>query len=220
VSQTPVELYDYGVLRTLDVGTLFVLELTEPLLVLGSRQTPDILDGGRLGSLTLRRRRGGGGLVLLGPGDLWIDWWIPASDARWSPDVRVSALRAGGWWREALRERLGGDVEVYDGPLAGESSHRVVCFAGRGPGEVFVHGRKAVGLAQWRVREGILMTSLLRASPSVAVVDLLTREPEGLREALDHHTYNSLGVGDPHGLVEDLRRLSGPWGCTAPPLMR
>jgi hypothetical protein len=35
----------------------------------------------------------------------------------------------------------------------------LVCFAGRGPGEVFVGDRKLVGLSQWRSREGALFSS-------------------------------------------------------------
>ena len=35
----------------------------------------------------------------------------------------------------------------------------VVCFAGRGPGEVFVGRRKVVGLSQWRARQGALFSS-------------------------------------------------------------
>ena len=35
----------------------------------------------------------------------------------------------------------------------------LVCFAGRGPGEVFHGGRKLVGLSQWRSRQGALFSS-------------------------------------------------------------
>jgi lipoate-protein ligase A len=213
------ELYDYHALRSLEEATMFVGHLDEPILVLGSSQSPQVLDEARVSSLNLRRRRGGGGLVWLRPGDVWIDWWIPAHDVRWSRDVRVSAARAGGWWREALGACVTRPVEVYDGPLVGEAHHRVVCFAGSGPGEVFVDGRKAVGLAQWRVHEGCLLTSVLPASRSEGVVDLLAIEPEGLRAALAHQTTSSLGIEDSGALVEDLRRLSGPWS-SGPILLR
>lgn len=190
---------------------MFVVRLGEPTLVLGASQSLEVLDKEKLGSLVLRRRRGGGGLVLLRPDDLWIDWWIPAKDARWSRDVRVSSLQVGGWWRDVLRERVNGDVTMHEGSLGGDPSHRVVCFAGRGPGETFVNGRKAVGLAQWRVREGIFVTTVLHAGSSDAVVAMLADPPAGLREALDHHDTSSLDLEDPEELIVALRHVGGPW---------
>ena len=141
VSSEVEELYDYNVVRSLSEPTMFVVRLGEPTLVLGSSQSVKILDRNKVGSLALRRRRGGGGLVLLQPDDLWVDWWIPAADARWSPDVRASSLLVGGWWHEVLTKHVQGDVSTHEGALEGEEAHRVVCFAGRGPGEVFVDGR-------------------------------------------------------------------------------
>jgi lipoate-protein ligase A len=87
----------------------------------------------------------------------------------------------------------------------------VVCFAGRGPGEVFVDGKKAVGLAQWRVREGIFVTTVLHNGPTDGVIDLLSDPPPGLREALDHHVSSSLALHDPEDLIDDLAVRSGPW---------
>ncbi|MGC1420199.1 MAG: hypothetical protein WA786_08810 [Acidimicrobiales bacterium] len=204
------ELYDYDALRSIVEPTMFVVRLGEPTLVLGARQSRSILDVAKLGRTGLRRRRGGGGLVLLQPDDLWIDWWIPTSDTRWSGDVRVSALTSGGWWLEALSQQVDGEINVHDGPLGGEVRHRVVCFAGRGPGEVFVDGRKAVGLAQWRVREGVLVTTVLPAGATASVVGYLSDPPPGLLEALDHHAASSLSL-DPEVLVANLARISGPW---------
>jgi lipoate-protein ligase A len=211
VSPEVEELYDYNVVRSLIEPTMFVVRLGEPTLVLGSSQSVKILDRHKVGSLALRRRRGGGGLVLLQPDDLWVDWWIPSTDARWSPDVRASSLRVGGWWREVLAKHVQGEVSMHEGALEGELAHRVVCFAGRGPGEVFVKDRKAVGLAQWRVREGIFLTSVLHATSSNSVVDLLVDPPAGLLMALDHHVTASLDIDDPEGLLVELRDAGGPW---------
>jgi lipoate---protein ligase len=51
----------------------------------------------------------------------------------------------------------------------------LVCFAGRGPGEVFQRGRKVVGLSQWRSREGALFSSCAYQrwdpAPLVALMD-------------------------------------------------
>jgi lipoate---protein ligase len=205
------ELYDYDVLRSLEEATMFVVRLSQPALVLGSGQSLEILNADKLGDLAVRRRRGGGGLVLLQPDDLWLDWWIPATDSRWSNDVRVSSLQVGHWWQNVLQSRVDGAISVHEGPLEGDVLHRVVCFAGRGPGEVFVDGRKAVGLAQWRVREGIFVTTVLHTGSTEGVVDLLSTPPSGLREALDHHVTSSLALKDPEDLIEDLVATSGPW---------
>ena len=205
------DLYDYDVLRHLVDPTMFIVRLAEPTLVLGGNQSRDVIDVDRTGSMALRRRKGGGGLVLLQPDDLWIDWWIPVDDLRWSSDVRRSAILVGHWWHDVLVSTISGEVRVHEGPLEGEPAHRVVCFAGCGPGEVFVAGRKAVGVTQWRVREGVFLSSVLPAQASSDVVALLAAAPAGLVEALDHHTISSLGIEDPETLVADLAGHSGPW---------
>jgi hypothetical protein len=100
---------------------------------------------------------------------------------------------------------------VHEGPLEGNVLHRVVCFAGRGPGEVFVDGRKAVGVAQWRVREGTFLTTVLHTGPTDTVVALLADPPPGLREALNHHVTSSLELQDLEDVIESLAADSGPW---------
>jgi lipoate-protein ligase A len=201
------DLYDYTQLRRRASATMTVVKVTEPFVVLGSAQPLETLRPGVFAG-PIRRRRGGGGAVLAQPGDLWIDWWIPPNDPRWTKDVRESAVAAGRWWRDALSPLVTGIIEIHEGPLTGASPHRVACFAGRGPGEIFVDGRKAVGLTQWRVREGTLISSVLLAHPSVALVGLLAHSPQGLAEALDHHTRATLGLGDVRATEERLARTS------------
>jgi len=205
------DLYDYSVLRRLDEATMFVARVARPTLVLGGSQSPDVVDASKLGSTALRRRRGGGGLVLLRPDDLWIDWWIPSNDPRWSLDVHVSSIRAGTWWAGALREFTSGVVSVHEGSLEAERMFRVVCFAGRGPGEVFIDDRKTVGLTQWRVREGVFLSTVLHAEETSDVIEYLAAEPKGLREALDHAVLTSLEHADREAVVLRLRQISGPW---------
>jgi lipoate-protein ligase A len=205
------DLYDYDELRQLDAPTVFVARVNSATLVLGGNQSSDVVDASRTGAMVVRRRRGGGGLVLLRPNDLWIDWWIPQSDPRWSNDVRVSSIQVGTWWAEALRERTSEQVYVHDGALEGDPRFRVVCFAGRGPGEVFVNDRKAVGLTQWRVREGVFVSTVLHAGPTTDVLEFLHDVPAGLEDALDHHTLTSLSLRDLDSLVEHLTASSGPF---------
>jgi lipoate-protein ligase A len=143
-----------------------VREVAHRTLVLGSTQPADLVspDALRDRSVELVRRRGGGGAVYLEPGAfLWVDAWIPRDDVLWAHDVSVAAEWVGQWWVEAL-VGVGGSVgvgglSVHRGRSAPGSFGDLVCFAGRGPGEVFVDDRKVVGVSQWRSREGALFSS-------------------------------------------------------------
>jgi lipoate---protein ligase len=204
------ELYDYEALRRLDRATLIRGTVQQPTVVLGSNQDVAILNSDRVALMAVRRRRGGGGVVLLRPGDVWIDYWIPHNDSRWRSDIHQMSGTVGEWWRRALdsRGRLG--LWVHGPTLEGAPELRVACFAGAGPGEVFLGNRKVVGITQWRVREGAFISGVVHRHSSVELVDMLRDAPEGLGEALDHHTLESSGVG-PVGPVIDSLRHSGDW---------
>jgi lipoate-protein ligase A len=161
-----------------------VREVAHPTLVLGSTQSADLVSPDALGerSVELVRRRGGGGAVYLEPGShVWVDAWIPRDDVLWAHDVSVAAEWVGQWWIDAL---LGDGADA--GVVRGLSVHTgrsvpgalgdLVCFAGRGPGEVFLDDRKIVGLSQWRCREGALFSSCAYlewdAEPLLALLSL------------------------------------------------
>jgi lipoate-protein ligase A len=203
------DLYDYGSIRRSDVATMYVARTERPTLVLGGSQATDVLDQNKIARTPVRRRRGGGGLVLLRPEDLWVDWWIPRHDERWNYDVHVSSLRVGQWWADVLSDRVHG-VRLHEGSLEGEDDYRVVCFAGRGPGEVFVDDRKAVGVTQWRVREGVFVSTVLHAEPTSDVLDYLSVIPPGLADALDHHALSTLESVDVASTLAQLRAVSAP----------
>jgi lipoate---protein ligase len=125
----------------------------------------------------LARRRGGGGAVYLGPGEqLWVDVWVPRHDPLWVVDVSAAAEWVGAWWTAALAGIGQHGFEVHRGRSVAGPFGDLVCFAGRGPGEVFRGGRKVVGLSQWRSREGALFSSCayLRWDPAplVALLDV------------------------------------------------
>ncbi len=204
-------LLDYGLVRRHESATIFVHRTDTTYLVLGSRQPASVLREEARRASTLRRRRGGGGIVELHPDGIWVDWWIPASDPRWTPDIRHAADRVGAWWRTALERHGAGSVSVHAGPVSGAAEHLVICFAGRGPGEVFVSGRKAVGLMQWRVREGALLSTQIPARPATRIVPMLAAPPPGIASELHHHTVGTLGLRDTSSLVETLANLGGPW---------
>jgi lipoate---protein ligase len=133
------------------------------MLVLGSTQAATLVDGERLAEagVELVRRRSGGGAVLLAPGNqVWADLWVPFGDPLWSAEPRRSAELVGEWWAAALAGTPVGaaaPISVHRGGPVDPGAGALVCFAGVGPGEVVVGGRKLVGLAQWRSREGALV---------------------------------------------------------------
>ncbi|MFZ1063713.1 MAG: hypothetical protein WAN30_09625 [Acidimicrobiales bacterium] len=214
------DLYDYAALRTLKHVTVFVPQLVQPLIVLGGSQSSEVLSPSRDHQVALRRRRGGGGLVVLAPGDVWVDWWIPSGDPRWSGDVRASSRWCGELWRDTLMTFVDDEVTVHEGPLDGDEAHRVICFAGRGPGEVFIAGRKAVGVTQWRVREGVFLSSVWPAHDSKSALALLRVVPEGLAQALDRQEFASGNNVRPDEIVASLVLRTGASSVRRPNLLR
>lgn len=127
-------------------------------LVLGSAQPDDIAASQEAGVV---RRRSGGGAVLVAPNDtVWIDVVIGRSDPLWDDDVNRAPLWLGRVWTAALVQ-LGVDYgEVFDRYEPGPWG-RLACFASRGPGEVLVGGAKAVGITQRRTRTAARFQTLL-----------------------------------------------------------
>ena len=83
----------------------------------------------------------------------------PARRSLWLMDVAVAAEWVGSWWSAALGEVGCRRAAVHAGKSEPGPLGDLVCFAGRGPGEVFAGERKLVGLSQWRAREGALFSS-------------------------------------------------------------
>lgn len=135
------------------VRAVWVVEVTDPAVVLGSTQSPDAVVPGQ----PALRRRSGGGAVLVEPGGLvWVDVLVPAGDPLWATDVGEAFAWLGRTWAEALGDVGVREAQVHDGPLVTTPWSRLVCFAGLGPGEVTVGGAKVVGLCQRRTRAGAL----------------------------------------------------------------
>ena len=129
-------------------------------LVLGSAQLESTvdLDACARAGVEVVRRRSGGGAVLVEPGSvIWVDVLVAATDELWSADVGRSTWWVGETWAEALRGAGLADLSVWKGPMLRSAWSSVVCFAGLGPGEVVDEARhKVVGISQRRTRHGAL----------------------------------------------------------------
>lgn len=135
---------------------LWHLAVTAPALVLGSAQRDDVDPAAaQLAGVEVVRRRSGGGAVLLVPGEsLWVDLIVPRDDELWDDDITRSFDWLGDLWASVIRDAgVAGAVEVHRGGLVAGPLGRSVCFAGIGPGEVALDGAKLVGLSQRRTRE-------------------------------------------------------------------
>jgi lipoate-protein ligase A len=138
---------------------------TDAAIVLGSRQpvtTVDPVACATRGLAVVRRRSGGGSVLIRPDAVVWIDLVVPHGVA--PDDVRGAMVWAGELWQSAL-----GDVgaldglatTVHDGGMIGSAWCDLVCFAGVGPGEVLAPAGKLVGLSQRRTRQGIRVQGMV-----------------------------------------------------------
>jgi lipoate-protein ligase A len=166
---------------------------TDSALVLGSRQSLEVVDiaaAGAAGLNVARRRSGGGAVVVRREACAWVDVIVPHGLA--PDDIRGAMVWIGEHWLEASRPLLSlsgvGDhldvqhLDVHRGGMLDAPWSELVCFAGIGPGEVLLGGRKLVGLSQRRTRHGLRLQGLAYRSPmTVAITELLVGElPDGL----------------------------------------
>jgi lipoate---protein ligase len=157
-------------------------ELDAPALVLGSTQREDVVDAescARRG-IAVVRRRSGGGAVLLRPGEVtWIDVIVPRGAPGWRADVHAPMTWLGRHLAAAIRVAAGGSIgperlSVHHGRPVTTRWSSTVCFDGLGAGEVLLDGRKLVGISQRRTRDAArLQCAWHSAYDPAALVELL-----------------------------------------------
>ena len=137
--------------------TLSWFEVKRSALVIGSAQPIAHIDTAACEArgIDIVRRRSGGGAVLMQPGDvLWADVLLPVRDALWTDDVSSSAWWLGEVWAQALTNVGATGLSVHRGPMRRTAWSAQVCFAGTGGGEVMLGDHKVVGISQRRTRAG------------------------------------------------------------------
>jgi lipoate-protein ligase A len=200
-----------------------VLEATEPALVLGSAQRDSDVNAAaaRRAGVEVVRRRSGGGAVLVGPGQvLWVDLVIRTGDPLWDQDVGRAAWWVGDAWAAAIDAAALGPCRVWKSAMKASRWSGQVCFAGIGPGEVLVGDQKVVGLSQRRTRHAALFqtAALLTWEPAsiVELLDLGEDDAAGAVAALAGAA-RALGVEQAGAILEGLRSALGRYGPVVGP---
>ena len=159
-------------------AVVWLMEVDAPALALGSRQSVEDADpvACAAAGVDVVRRRSGGGAVLLRPGEVvWLDAVLPRGHARWTDDVHDAMVRVGEAWATALATSVAGRLDVHRGRLVRDSWSDLVCFAGLGPGEVLLDGHKLVGISQRRTRDAARFQCLLHRSVDLPATAALLR---------------------------------------------
>jgi lipoate-protein ligase A len=180
---------------------LRVLRPHDQAIVLGSTQPESVVDRAACASagVAVVRRRSGGGAVLVQPGaQAWVDLLVPPGDPLWQADVGRAAWWVGEAWAEALSAAGLSGLSVWKGPMERRPWSSMVCFAGLAAGEVTtLGGAKVVGICQRRARWGALFqcACLVRWDPA-ALLALLAVSPSDRVEAERALVGAVIGVGE------------------------
>jgi lipoate-protein ligase A len=139
---------------------VWLLTPTRPAIVLGSSQKDEDVDHAfcAANGIDVVRRRSGGGAVYVHPTEsLWIDIVVPRGDALWNDDIGKSMWWIGDWWVALLADAGVVSARVHRGAFERNDWSDIVCFAGKGSGEVFPQEshaqQKIVGISQRRTRD-------------------------------------------------------------------
>ena len=128
-------------------------------LVLGSTQNLSIVDSTecrKRGIEIVKRRSGGGAVLLSSETTVWIDVVLPATHELSVSDIGQAPLWLGKLFQQVLTDLGVVDLTLHETAMEKSDWSTLICFAGRGPGEVFTNdGCKIVGISQRRTREWV-----------------------------------------------------------------
>ena len=121
--------------------------------------------------------------MIVRPGAMiWIDVVVPHGVA--PDDIRGAMVWIGERWRRAVAPfaelapsadltgtvGVAPELAVHSGGMVETAWSDLICFAGIGPGEVLLNGRKLVGLSQRRTRRGLRIQGLVHCSALTALL--------------------------------------------------
>lgn len=180
-------------------NALWSFDVDRPAVVLGSTQRDEVVDlaAAAAAGIEVVKRRSGGGAVLVSPGStIWIDVILPASDPRWEHDVGRSFGWIGQAWTTVLGELGHAGAVAHDGGMVRTPWSDLVCFAGLGPGEVTVSGQKVVGISQRRTRASArFQCALLQRWDPRPLIDVLALSQDERGRAGKELAEVATGVG-------------------------
>lgn len=191
---------------------------TVPGVVIGSSQAESDVDMRRAeaSGLQVVRRRSGGGAVLVVPGDIvWVEVAVGRDDPLWDDDVGRASWWLGETWASTLQSLGTGPATAHRGPMKRTAWSAKLCFAGLGPGEVVVGDRKLVGVSQRRSRTlAVFQSAALLRSDSRRLASLMALDAEDRERAarcLDSTSGVLGGARTPEEVEEAfLGQLAGP----------
>lgn len=174
---------------------IWVHEISRPAVVLGSTQRGEgIVDVGACerAGVEIVRRRSGGGAVLLIPGEVvWVDVILPAGHVGWSDDVHRPMVWLGHALSAAFETAGLAGAQVHDAAMVSTDHSRLICFDGLGPGELTIDRAKLVGISQRRTRSAArLQCCWYSAYDPAALTRLLVGAP-------DPAALNAVAIVDP-----------------------
>ena len=132
---------------------------TQSALVLGSTQDLSVVNSTecrKRGIEIVKRHSGGGAVLLSSETTVWIDVVLPATHELSVSDIGQAPLWLGELFQHVLIDLGVADLTLHETAMEKSDWSTLICFAGRGPGEVFTsNGRKVVGISQRRTREWV-----------------------------------------------------------------